>query len=305
MLWGVGLTALIAGAPFLAEAARRPMNRALQDRAPGEFADLPRGRTHYNLIGSEGAPLAICIHGLTTPSYIYAATARTLDALGYRVLTYDLYGRGFSDRPRGRQDTDFFLKQLRDLLDYLDLHEPITLVGFSMGGRLATAFAAEEGTRIEALILMASSGIAPAYQAPKDKIWVAPILGDWLMPVAGGWALRRELKEDVDAPTVIPDLQDRQAAEPGVRGFLPAVLSSRRHVLARNSDDDHRAIAGYGTPVLAFWGRDDPVISLSAIGRLSELNPNVHHIEIKGAGHALPQTHPSEIERALREFLVN
>lgn len=38
--------------------------------------------------------------------------------MGYRILTYDLYGRGYSDRPSGKQNREFFLQQLDDLLAY-------------------------------------------------------------------------------------------------------------------------------------------------------------------------------------------
>ena len=107
------LIALLALAPVVAEALRVPVTRRLQARAPGKIANLPMGATHYRWSGDEGAPVAVCIHGLSTPSYIYAATENALVALGYRVLTYDLFGRGFSDRVRGDQNTDFFLTQLR------------------------------------------------------------------------------------------------------------------------------------------------------------------------------------------------
>jgi pimeloyl-ACP methyl ester carboxylesterase len=296
--------ASLAALPLAAEARRMPLTRALQSRAPGRIADLPKGRTHYQWHGPEDGPVAVCIHGLSSPSYIYAGTARALAALGYRTLTYDLYGRGFSDRPRGRQTVDFFLRQLRDLLADQNVSGPLTVVGYSMGGALATAFAAEEGKNIRALVLMAPAGLEPVYQDLRGKLWTAPLIGDWLMPVAGGWALRRELAMDIDQTTIIPDLYDRLAAETGTRGYLPALLSSRRHVLARTLEEDHRAIAGYETPLLAIWGREDMIIPLTAMARLSELNPAAHHVDISGATHSFPQTHPRAVADALKTFLA-
>ena len=265
--------------------------------------ELSMGRTHFRWSGKESDPVAVCIHGLSTPSYIFAGTELTLAALGYRVLTYDLYGRGYSDRAAGRQSLDFFLHQLRVLLNSQNIDRPITVVGYSMGGAIATAFAAEEGTGIKSLILMAPSGLLPTYDVPLSRLWTMPILGDWLTPVVGGWALRRELADQIEDPTIVPDLLDRQAAETRVRGYLPALLSSRRHTLPRTLEDDHTAIRNYGTPVLAVWGADDPVIPIKAMARLSEVNPSAHHSEIKGAGHAFPQTHPAKVTEALRSFL--
>ena len=107
---------VVIALPFVAEALRRPMSAEQQALAPGELAHLPQGTTHYRWAGREGDPVVVCIHGLSTPSYIFAATARSLASLGYRVLTYDLYGRGYSARVAGAQGRDFFLGQLRALL---------------------------------------------------------------------------------------------------------------------------------------------------------------------------------------------
>ncbi len=220
------LLALIAALPIGAELLRKPMTRARQGRAPGRMADLDQGATHYTWSGPEGGPVVVCIHGLSTPSYVFAATQRHLAGMGFRVLTYDLYGRGYSDRPRSAQTLDFFLTQLRGLLQHQNVGGPFVLLGFSMGAQIAIAFASEEGPRVGALVLVAPAGL----NAPNTEFdpWTAPILGDWLTRVAGGWKLRRTLVEEGQIATIIPDLERRQAAETRTRGFLPAVLSSRR-----------------------------------------------------------------------------
>ncbi|SMX22092.1 alpha/beta fold hydrolase [Boseongicola aestuarii] len=297
---GLGLA---LGAPVIAEALRRPMSAARQKKAPGTIAELPSGRTHYRWTGPKRGPIAVCIHGLSSPQYIFAGTARALAALGFRVLTYDLYGRGWSSRPRGNQDIDYFLRQLRDLLDYFGIDQPITVVGYSMGGTLATAFAAEEGLNIKALVLMAPAGLEPVYQSSKDRLWTLPVIGDWLMPVFGGLVLRRELAREDTAPTVIPNLSERLASETRKRGYLPSLLSSRRHVLSQTCDEDHRAIRDYKTPVLAIWGRKDGVIPITAMGKLAALNPNAHHIELATGTHNFPQTNPGRVAEILKDFL--
>lgn len=293
----------VAALPLMAEAFRVPMTPQLQTRAPGQIAQLSRGDTHYRWTGKPGDPVAVCIHGLSTPSYVFAATERSLVSLGYRVLAYDLYGRGFSDRPAGAQTVDFFLGQLRELLRDQKVTGPLVVLGYSMGGQIAAAFAAEEANRVSALILVAPSGMKPPAAAPVASAWTAPWIGGWLMRVAGGWKLRRELVEHRTVATVIPDLEDRQAAETRTRGFLPAVLSSRRNLLSQSAAGDHRRIAGLGTPVLAIWGAKDPVIPLASMGRLAEANPRAHHEQVPGAGHNLLQTHPAQIAEALRKFL--
>ena len=292
---------LLAALPVLAEWLRPLPDPAA---APGQIARLPRGHTHYQWHGPEDGPVAVCIHGLSTPSYVFAATARSLAAMGFRVLTYDLYGRGFSARPSGPQTMDFFLGQLRALLDDQKVTGPLTVLGYSMGGQIATGFTAEEGRRIAALILAAPSGLVRIETSPRAQLFRKPVIGDWLSRLAGGHMLRQELIELRTTPTIIPDLEDRQAAETRTRGFLPALLSSRRHLLANLADEDHRTVHDYGTPVLAIWGPEDPVIPIRAMGRLAELNPGARHEQVAKAGHNLLQTHPAQVGDALRRFLL-
>lgn len=294
---------VLAVLPFLAEAFRAPVTKTMQDRAPGRIADLPRGRTHFRWHGPETGPLALCIHGLSTPSYVFAATDRSLASLGYRVLSYDLYGRGLSDRVPGRQDAEFFLTQLRDLLRHQHVSGEMVVLGFSMGAQIATAFAAEDGTRVKALILAAPAGVSPKTGQPRSAFWLLPLIGDWLTRVAGGWALRRELVEHRSTPTIIPDLEDRQAAETRMRGFLPALLSSRRHLLRTSLLPDLARVTRQDIPILALWGTEDPIVPLSAMGAFAETAPDAHHGQISGAGHNLLQTHPAQIADHLTKFL--
>lgn len=300
--WAIlALIGLIIALPVAFEVLRTPMTRARQARAPGRMAELPAGATHYKWSGPEGGPVAVCIHGLSTPSYVFAATERHLAGMGYRVLSYDLYGRGYSDRPRGAQSLDFFLGQLRALLKHQNVGGPLVLVGYSMGAQIAAAFASEEGPRVAKLILAAPAGLADRTQ--EFDPWIAPVIGDWLTCVAGGWKLRRELVEHAKSATIVPDIEDRQAAETRTRGFLPAILSSRRNALATDPTEDLRHIYKNGTPILALWGTNDPVVPQSCVGRLAEIAPDAHHVQIKDAAHSLLQTHPSQVGKALSDFL--
>ena len=177
--------ATLVALPALAETLRRPPRRAA---APGRFAGLPHGQTHYRWSGPDDGPVAVCIHGLSTPSYVFAATERSLAGLGYRVLSYDLYGRGHSARPIGRQTSAFFIRQLRALLADEGIEGPILLVGYSMGGAIATAFAASDPKRVSHLVLIAPSGLLPVYDDWRGRFWTLPVIGDWATRVFGGMA---------------------------------------------------------------------------------------------------------------------
>ena len=296
------LTAVLAF-PFLRESVRKPMDRAARRNAEGGFARLSRGVTHYEWIGPVRGPAAVCVHGLTTPSFVWRGLAAGLAGLGYRVLVYDLYGRGFSDRPPGAQNADFFCRQLNDLLQDQKVTGDFTLVGYSMGGAIATAFTAAHPERVRQLVLLAPAGISSLRPRLIRFIIRTPVFGDWLMLAQYPRRHRQVCEAERALPSSVEGIVDLQLRELEYRGFVPAVLASLRGLLAAPLEAEHRAIHAASVPVVAIWGRDDVVIPLSAMGQLAQWNRDVHQEVIDGAGHGLTYTHTDQILDVLRGII--
>ena len=110
LVWLVALAGL-ATVPFV---LRNTETRALDDtarlRAPGDFVRLPDGMVHYELAGPDSGVTVVLVHGFSVPFYIWDSTAARLHDAGFRVLRYDLYGRGYSDRPHTPYDTALFVR---------------------------------------------------------------------------------------------------------------------------------------------------------------------------------------------------
>jgi pimeloyl-ACP methyl ester carboxylesterase len=301
MGWVVAL-ALLAGLialPVWLENRRAPVGEAQRRAVPGGFSRLSRGVTHWRWSGPEGGTPIVFVHGLTTSSYVFQGLTDELAALGFRALTYDLYGRGLSDRPLGRQTRNFHLMQLRELLQDQGVGR-VVLAGYSMGGAIVTAFASEEPERVRGLVLLAPAGLTHRLTRFNEFCRRVPLLGDWTMAVAGGAELRQGL---VPVRSSVPDIAARQAAETRTRGYLRSVLSSQRHFLSRRLDEEHAEIARAGVPVLAVWGEADGVIPLTALEELARLNPEARQLAVPGAGHGLPHTHASPVAQAIGEFV--
>ncbi|WP_323776492.1 alpha/beta hydrolase [Leisingera sp.] len=295
------LTALIAAIlililfPLLREQLRKPMNAKARQSAPGSFARLSGGLTHYRWNGPLRGPVAVCVHGLTTPSFVWDGVAQGLAAMGYRVLSYDLYGRGYSDRPAGLQDRAFFTSQLEELLADQEVDDDITLIGYSMGGAIATAFAAASPGRLRELILLAPAGFGTSPGRLTRMIRQIPGLGDWLMHALFPALHIRGTNAERKLPSSVPGITDLQQRELACRGYIPAVLSSLRGILNEDFTEDHRRLHSHGVPVMAIWGQEDAVIPPNSPGRLAEHARSIRQEEIPGAGHGLPYTHTGEV----------
>ncbi|MBZ8118375.1 alpha/beta hydrolase [Roseovarius sp. LXJ103] len=301
MIWPLAFVAAAALAPFARETLR-PGPR-LKD-APGKFATLSQGQTHYQWLGASKGPVAVCVHGLSTPSFVWGPVARALGEMGFRVLVYDLYGRGYSSAPRGLQDSAFFTRQLGDLLDHEGITHDITLLGYSMGGMIAPAYAAENMRKIRQMVLIAPAGLGHDLGPAGRLMAQTGLLGSWAMHAVYGRSLRRALEAERDQPSTVQNITDLQLAQLRRRGFRGAVLSSLRGILDEQFEDRHCAIAAHGLPLLALWGAQDPIIPLSGQDKLTEWNPSAQHRVVPDAGHNLPFANTDAVTSALNEFLI-
>lgn len=294
---------ILIAAPVMVERRRKPMNNEMRKGAQGRFADLPSGKTHYQWHGPLDGPVAVCVHGLTTPSYVWDALVIGLNRMGYRVLTYDLYGRGYSDRTKGAQDAEFFNRQLEELLEDQEIDGGIMLLGYSMGGAIVTSYGAKHPDMLERLILLAPAGLGVKSSKIQLFITKTPIVGDWIMLVLGGRFLRKALENEAKTPSEVPNIYAKQRADTYVRGFLPAILSSQRNFLKGDLVKEHKVLAKANIPVAAIWGEADAIIPLSGLGKLAEINNKSRQTMISGAPHSLTYTYPNEVIKAIQEFL--
>jgi len=119
-------------------------------------------------IGPEDGRKVLLIHGISTPSPALAPIAEKLAAKGCRVLFYDLFGRGFSDAPDGTTyDERLYITQLFYVLASSPLTwDKFSIMGYSMGGGIAAAFASYFPAMVEDLVLLAPAGLIRPESAP-------------------------------------------------------------------------------------------------------------------------------------------
>jgi pimeloyl-ACP methyl ester carboxylesterase len=197
----------------------------------------------------------VLIHGATVPYYIWDPTFHALAAAGFRVLRYDLYGRGWSDRPKATYDRDLYETQLLELLDVLRVPQPVDLVGLSMGGAIATGFTARHPARVRKLAL-----VSPVSQQGSIGPLAIPLVGEYLMATSVAPSLPGRQMTDFAHPDRFPDWADRYREQMRYHGFRRAILSSYRHFSTDDPWPYYEQVGEQRRPVLLIWGRLDTTL---------------------------------------------
>lgn len=307
MFWVI-LTGGVVGLillPQMLEAMRVPVLKRCEGFT-GHLAQLSQGTTGYRWHGPQDGPVVVCVHGLSTPSFVWDAVAERLAGQGFRVLSYDLYGRGVSDRVAGPQDGAFFARQLNDLLANQGVETPFHLLGYSMGGAVGAYYVAHHPDRVRRAVLIAPAGLGHDLGGFSDFVARVGWLGDWLQAVLGGQKLRSYVAEEaLRVRPDVPIIHLRMAEETRSRGFAAAILSSLRNILSGDLSREHQRIGQNGTPLMCVWGEFDDLIPLSGKDRVAELNPAAKQAVIEGCGHEIPYAQADELCRHVLRFLTD
>jgi len=286
--------------PYLGET--KTLDKETRADLPGEFLQLSDGVTHYEMSGPSNGQTVVLVHGFSVPYYVWDPTFEALTAAGYRVLRYDLFGRGFSDRPRVRYDFDLFDRQLLELIEALGLSTPLNLIGLSMGGPIIANFADRHPELVEKLVLVDPAGVP--LQAPAIlKIMLLPGIGELFLGLFGSETLLKSMTEAFFDPKDVAAFQDRYRIQMQYRGFKRALLSTMRGDVLMDSLPIYRRIGQSGIPVLLLWGREDRTIPFAYSHYVVDAIPQVQFHPIEEAGHIPHYERPEVVNPLLIEFL--
>ena len=265
------------------------------------FIDLPLGTVHYELGGPANGELVVLVHGFSVPAYIWDPTFEALIQAGYRVLRFDLFGRGHSDRP----DTDYtialYAEQLNQLLEGLNLDTPFNLVGLSMGGPVVTLFSNLEPQKIRRLVLVDPMVFVPSEEdiAPLKL----PLIGTdmatvYLIPqIAAGQT------GDFRNKDRFPGWEERFREQMQYKGFRNAIHSTILNLPSHDALAEYSKLGRQKFPIQLFWGRHDQTIPLAHSEKILELVPRVRFEIIEDAGHLPHFEQPEVFTPLLIDFL--
>lgn len=286
--------------PYLDETKK--IDSAVRKQAEGSFVALTDGVTHYELAGeTDGSPVVL-VHGFSVPYFIFDPTFEFLSKKGFRVLRYDLFGRGLSDRPNTRYDIHLFVRQLKDLLDALNLKE-VNLIGLSMGGPITTSFVTKFPEYISRHILIDPAGGKHVPLSPLLKMVMMPGLGELLLGLFGSVGLVKGIASDLFTPELVAEFQLRYKVQMQFQGFKRAILSTMRNGMLNSFLETYEEAGKFKKPTLLFWGKFDRTIPLEQSTEILKVLPHAEFHVIENCGHIPHYESPAEVNPILLEFL--
>jgi pimeloyl-ACP methyl ester carboxylesterase len=276
----------------------KTLSEGERKKATGSFIQLTDGITHYELAGPDTGRLVVLVHGFSVPYYIWDSTYPRLIEQGYRVLRFDAFGRGWSDRPDKAYEATLFRNQLSELLSKLQLDSVYALAGISFGGAVVTDFTLHYPQKVGRVILVdpvypwAAHFSYPEYMA-RYKLAINP------EDMANGQLT------DLKYPERFPHWAEQYKVEMQYKGFRRALISTRYHYApGRELQDNYLSLEALHKPVLLIWGKEDKTVPFVYSDSLRS-RLHTEFLPVEDAAHLPAMEKPALVNKRIIDFLKN
>ena len=268
------------------------------------FVEANGLRHHLVARGHPGAPIVLMVHGLTQQARVFDAVGNAL-AADYHVYALDVRGRGESEwGPPDGYTLDNYAADLDAVRLALGL-ETFALVGTSMGGMIATQFAAAHQDAVTRLVL---NDIGPDID-PEGGARVMRMLTTAPEAFTDLKAVVKYYREE-NAPVLGKRTDDEvlEYARWHVRKADLGVYTWKMDPAVRAAPPVAPAVAPWDAfrslkcPVLVIRGGQSDILAADSAARMCEALPTCRLVEVPGVGHAPSLVEPEAL-KALKGFL--
>jgi pimeloyl-ACP methyl ester carboxylesterase len=274
------------------------MTVTAHDLETGQYLPVKGVSTHFHDVGA-GDPVLL-IHGSGPGVSAWANWQHTIPALsqGARVVALDLVGYGLTERP---DDVVYSLRtwtdHVWDFLDELGI-EKVSVIGNSLGGRIALQMAEDHPERLGRTVLMGSPGVGMeitdglkalrAYEPSMDNM--RDLLTSYFA---------------VDTSIITEDLvriRYEASALPGAHEAYTAMFTDPKHKGNELGITEEQVVA-IETPALVVHGREDKVVPRSVGWGMAQLLPNADLHVFARCGHWTQIERADEFNRVVGDYL--
>jgi pimeloyl-ACP methyl ester carboxylesterase len=258
---------------------------------------VPGSSLFFEAAGS-GSPVVL-LHGGNLDRRMWDAEWAALQAT-HRAIRYDARGFGRS----GPADSAFQAHEdLRTLLDSIRIARA-TLIGLSLGGRIAIDFALAYPERVDRLVLVAPGISGGKWADDGDTTWLrvarrAAAVGDTIA-VARAWLqsayIRTALRHSAMAPKVKQWVLDQVPFWGGIVRHQDLEVEATPPAAGR--------LAELAMPILLILGTDDTPFIQDVAAAIAREGRRVQRIDLPGIGHMVNLEAPEAFRAAVDAFLA-
>jgi pimeloyl-ACP methyl ester carboxylesterase len=286
---------------FVAAGEDRRLDADTRRSLRGSYIQLSDGVTHYELAGPDGGDVVVLAGGLTIPLFYWDELAGELHARGLRTLAYSGYGRGYSDRVAACYDQELFVRQLRELIENLELPPSRHIVGTSMGALIAMAYVSQHDAGAATLTLVGPAGLS--LQPVIQKLLLGnDITASVIAKHFGRRILEQHLGHNVADPNRAAALATMVGDAYRYEGSTYAFFETLQHFALFDRAELYRHAGTLSIPKQLIWGTDDHVTPISSLDQVRELlQPSQCHV-IDDCGHMAPFERPIVVADKLAAF---
>lgn len=245
-------------------------------------------------------PPVILIHGIAASLYDWVNMMPELAAHGYHAYALDLLGHGESYKPDSPQayHVDSLFEHFRNWVERLGLHDPLLLVGHSLGGYLSLQYALRFPSKVRGMVL-----IDPFYNLKQLSPWLRlvrrrPRLGAKAMHAVPEWLINIVLGWDPSSSADFSPLARQQIANDYKRASPHFVY------ITRDIPDITHSLHQVEVPTLVIWGERDFTLKPATFECLVEQLPRAHSHPIPECGHQPHIGKPTLVNHLVLDFLA-
>jgi len=297
----IGLVVVAIGIYLILDPEVNELNEAARARLGGSYIKLSDGMTHYKLQGPPDAKVVVLVHGATIPIWTWDQQVRALTKAGFRVLSYDNFGRGYSDRPAVTYDQKLHLRQLKELADKLGLTRPFDLIGISLGGGTAVNYTARYPDRVDKLVLI--SPLINNYKVP--SYFGIPVFGEFLARLAGIRVISNRFANLIGNHPESEKYTRLFVEQTTYKGFQQSILSMLRNDAVGDYRAAYQIVGRQKRDVLLIWGTEDSGITKSMVDDIQSFVPRLTFKPVAGVDHGIVFQKSETVNKLIINFLLN
>ena len=251
--------------------------------------------------GNGGEPVALLWPSLFTDHSMWRYQITPLRAAGWRTLALDPPGHGRSKGLERGFTMDECAEAALQVLDALNVHMPVVVLGTSWGGMIAPRIALRAPDRVRGMVLFNTTAeSATPFDRAKNTLLT------WMLAIG---ALDK-LVDRMNVSLIFSPETRRRKPELGAelsRNFRSwnrrGVINTVRAVLV-DRDSTLDALRNVKAPALVVSGKEDTILPSPHSRRIAEQLPKARHVEVPGAAHLVPLEAPEPANKLILDFVA-